>query len=506
MPPFDLNNLLNVLVQPDRLAPDTQAHKKRHKSKSGRHRDEEKDRDRDYRSDDGYRRRDEKSRELGRARSSHPPGDDPRRRDEDELRERSEKQPYGEHRIESQLSVHQPRTRHGHGTRARSSHRSRSRGGDEEDSTDDRDIPRPARHRFDKDNDNDDIRRTPPRTSRKKPYGEHRIENQLSVYQPETRHGHGSRARSSHRSRSRGRDEDEVHDDLDAWKAKDDLYRMERRDRQDPKDIFLTQPHETSAFVPNSRARSSPKAYGEHRVYNTELENEIPPLTLRHAYGDYPHNYLVPVDQSEHAPNYGTQPSSPEQPGSRGMAASRPQISDNAHPVEVDGRQICQEHLPSAIASQPSDESNLHARLPSLSISQHHPEISRSLNDIVTPGDSRSEAGNFTERPRSWSAASAASTALLLPTRPGSGSGVLGARSYQYQPLGEMEFRLIRVLPERMSKLKCEILHRSLNNAPDYIAISVRLSVEQCVWNHTLTFCTTSSMRGEMGLILKTLF
>jgi hypothetical protein len=69
-----------------------------------------------------------------------------------------------------------------------------------------------------------------------------------------------------------------------------------------------------------------------------------------------------------------------------------------------------------------------------------------------------------------------------------------------------MEFRLIRVLPERMSKLKCEILHRSLNNAPDYIAISVRLSVEQCVWNHTLTFCTTFSMRGEMGLILKTLF
>ncbi|KAF2830078.1 HET-domain-containing protein [Ophiobolus disseminans] len=52
------------------------------------------------------------------------------------------------------------------------------------------------------------------------------------------------------------------------------------------------------------------------------------------------------------------------------------------------------------------------------------------------------------------------------------GSGVLGPKTYQYQSLGEMEFRLVRILPERMSKLKCEIVHQSLDDAPDYVAIS----------------------------------
>ncbi|KAH8706087.1 heterokaryon incompatibility protein-domain-containing protein, partial [Phaeosphaeriaceae sp. PMI808] len=52
------------------------------------------------------------------------------------------------------------------------------------------------------------------------------------------------------------------------------------------------------------------------------------------------------------------------------------------------------------------------------------------------------------------------------------GSGVLGPKSYQYMPLKDMEFRLVRILPERMWKLKCEIVHQSLNETPDYIAIS----------------------------------
>lgn len=36
-----------------------------------------------------------------------------------------------------------------------------------------------------------------------------------------------------------------------------------------------------------------------------------------------------------------------------------------------------------------------------------------------------------------------------------------------------MEFRLVKILPEKMSKLKCEISHWSLDDAPGYIAISV---------------------------------
>jgi hypothetical protein len=42
----------------------------------------------------------------------------------------------------------------------------------------------------------------------------------------------------------------------------------------------------------------------------------------------------------------------------------------------------------------------------------------------------------------------------------------------RYLPLANQEFRLLRVLPERMSRLKCEIIHHSLNDSPDYIAIS----------------------------------
>lgn len=56
---------------------------------------------------------------------------------------------------------------------------------------------------------------------------------------------------------------------------------------------------------------------------------------------------------------------------------------------------------------------------------------------------------------------------------PGSTSGVLDSQTFTYERLERtMEFRLVRILPERTSKLKCEILHASLEHPPDYIAIS----------------------------------
>jgi hypothetical protein len=100
---------------------------------------------------------------------------------------------------------------------------------------------------------------------------------------------------------------------------------------------------------------------------------------------------------------------------------------------------------------------------PRLSVSRFPSELS--------PGDSRSENSSYVERPRSGS--SATSTALFSPAKSTAGSGTLGPRVYQYEPLKEMEFRLVKILPEKMSKLKCEILHQSLNDAPEYIAISV---------------------------------
>lgn len=49
---------------------------------------------------------------------------------------------------------------------------------------------------------------------------------------------------------------------------------------------------------------------------------------------------------------------------------------------------------------------------------------------------------------------------------------MLGDKAYQYRPLQDMEFRLVRLLPERKTMIKCEILHSSLENPPRYVALS----------------------------------
>jgi hypothetical protein len=113
------------------------------------------------------------------------------------------------------------------------------------------------------------------------------------------------------------------------------------------------------------------------------------------------------------------------------------------------------------------------AKLPRLSVSHYPLDLSQSLSNIVVPDDSRSEANDDTQRVRSGSGASTTCSGLLSRTPSLSGSGVLGPRTYQYQPLQMSEIRLVKVLPERMWKLKCEILHVSLDNVPEYTAISV---------------------------------
>jgi hypothetical protein len=128
-------------------------------------------------------------------------------------------------------------------------------------------------------------------------------------------------------------------------------------------------------------------------------------------------------------------------------------------------------------ASKPRPGSNTtksfsKAQIPRLSVSQDPPNSPQSINCSIGPGDSRSDTETTKGRSRVGSGSVATSTSFLsLPTSP-PGSGILGPKSYQYLPLADMEFRLIRVLPERMSKLKCEIVHRSLEDPPDYIAIS----------------------------------
>ncbi|KAF1851755.1 HET-domain-containing protein [Cucurbitaria berberidis CBS 394.84] len=111
------------------------------------------------------------------------------------------------------------------------------------------------------------------------------------------------------------------------------------------------------------------------------------------------------------------------------------------------------------------------------------PLASRSISEIlpkrsntVFPGDSRSETGKAGTEQQPWEPTSSLdSTAHVIQTRASvsSASGVLGPKNYAYQRLvQETDFRLVRVLPQRTSKLKCEILHASLEHPPEYVAIS----------------------------------
>jgi hypothetical protein len=111
-------------------------------------------------------------------------------------------------------------------------------------------------------------------------------------------------------------------------------------------------------------------------------------------------------------------------------------------------------------------------QIPRFPMSHDPPDASQSLSFSVGSGDSRCDIEATKRRSRLGSDSTITSTSILsLPTSP-SVSSVLGPKSYQYHPLRDMEFRLIRILPERMSKLKCEIVHRSLEVPPDYVAIS----------------------------------
>lgn len=66
----------------------------------------------------------------------------------------------------------------------------------------------------------------------------------------------------------------------------------------------------------------------------------------------------------------------------------------------------------------------------------------------------------------------AGSVATSRPSRSTSVSGSLGDKVYRYNQLGESEFRLVRILPARMSKIKCEVVHSSITTPPRYVAVS----------------------------------
>ncbi|KAF2629656.1 hypothetical protein BU25DRAFT_336648 [Macroventuria anomochaeta] len=51
-------------------------------------------------------------------------------------------------------------------------------------------------------------------------------------------------------------------------------------------------------------------------------------------------------------------------------------------------------------------------------------------------------------------------------------SGTLGSESYRYDPLEPRQFRLVKILPETMTNIRCEIVTQPLDTQYDYTAIS----------------------------------
>jgi hypothetical protein len=65
-------------------------------------------------------------------------------------------------------------------------------------------------------------------------------------------------------------------------------------------------------------------------------------------------------------------------------------------------------------------------------------------------------------------------TGLAEPSlsRVSSSAGTLGKAVYRYTELREGEFRLVELLPTRMSTIKCKVHHVPLRNPPPYTAVS----------------------------------
>jgi len=133
-----------------------------------------------------------------------------------------------------------------------------------------------------------------------------------------------------------------------------------------------------------------------------------------------------------------------------------------------DSAPTCGEHSPQdGFDSRPSTSGfSGDAILPRVSVSQYPP-------DIIIPTDTVSAIHDDRPSPQSVSGASTLSSRMLSPSPSLSSSGVLGPKVYMYQQLQAFEIRLVKVLPERMWKLKCEMIHVPLYTAPEYTAISV---------------------------------
>lgn len=95
-----------------------------------------------------------------------------------------------------------------------------------------------------------------------------------------------------------------------------------------------------------------------------------------------------------------------------------------------------------------------------------------SASDEILPEDSRSDTSPSGRKLTPGDARSIVSGTTLRQSISTSVTGTLGENVYRYKSLGAFQFRLVRILPRTMSLIKCELLPYSLEDPPDYVAVS----------------------------------
>lgn len=130
--------------------------------------------------------------------------------------------------------------------------------------------------------------------------------------------------------------------------------------------------------------------------------------------------------------------------------------------------------LTSATTTQDSikTEPFLHDERLRLALNERPHSFGRSAVHSIASVDSRLEQRFSLGRSTLDSDLQVPSASLMSLTATPSRSGMRRSKSYRYIPLGDMEIRLVRVLPETMSTLKCEMCHRSLYDPIEYVALS----------------------------------
>jgi hypothetical protein len=97
-------------------------------------------------------------------------------------------------------------------------------------------------------------------------------------------------------------------------------------------------------------------------------------------------------------------------------------------------------------------------------------------------------------------------TSHVPRTPPSTSLGVLGERTYQYEPLATLEFRLVCIMPKAMSTVKCKIVHASLTNPPPYTAISYAwgdADVKRSIQIDSVTIPVAVRLHGALDVLRK---